>query len=401
MIRAYWQRAKDATDGGNLPPALRDELAQLQYSRIGAIVPILYFSIALVAVIAGTASGGKVNFLYHALLPGGFVLIGCVRCYAWYRRRSEVLPIAQVRRYLRSTTWIAIAMALVGGLWTVDAYFDTSDARRVLSPVFILMITFVGAVCLTSMPRAAIGVMVVALTPMISIMIPSADIGIQAMAICFTIVSLLTLMLIVNSFQEIVSGLVLRHELKALSETDPLTGLANRRAFLKQFAALSSEEGRSQGVAMVMIDLDGFKEANDRYGHTAGDAILVQAGQRLAALTPGATSVARLGGDEFALLVETDGDSEALKRSVQSVLSLPYHYRDQQIAITASVGSAHGCKGKISLETLMREADGELYRSKRWSTTRRRQGTGVNQTPQDGGMEPFTPGRNGFRSNKR
>ncbi|GGB63539.1 GGDEF domain-containing protein [Blastomonas aquatica] len=399
MIRAFWQRAKDATDGGNLPPSLRDELAQLQYSRIGAIVPILYFSIAVVAVIAGTASGSTVSLMYHVLLPGGFVLIGCVRCYAWYRRRSEVLPIAQVRRYLRSTTWIAIAMGLVGGLWTVDSYYDTSEARRVLAPVFILMITFVGAVCLTSMPRAAIGVMVVALTPMITIMIQSADIGIQAMAICFTIVSLLTLMLIVSSFKEIVKGLVLRHELKVLSETDPLTGLANRRAFRTKFAALSTGSDPPSSITMVMIDLDGFKEANDRFGHAAGDSILIQAGQRLATLCSDASSVARLGGDEFALLVETDSDSEALKRSVLSVLSLPYHYRDQQIAVTASVGSAHGCKGAVSLESLMREADGELYRSKRWATIRRRQRQGIDQASEPSGLEPITPGRRGFRSN--
>ncbi|MDM7957103.1 diguanylate cyclase [Blastomonas sp.] len=371
LFRAIWQRAKVATNGGDLPLSIRDELAHLQFHRIGSIVPILYFSIALVAVIAGTASNGGFDVMYHTVLPGGFILLGSYRCYVWYRRRGLKVSTAKVRRYLRSTTMIALAMGVVGGLWTVDAYNETVETRRVLAPVFIFMITFAGAICLTIMPRVAAGVMCVSLTPTLTIMVQSDDIGIQAMGICFTIVSLLTLLLIVNSFNEIVSGLVLRHELKALSETDPLTGLANRRAFRARFSSASGSAEAPLGVTLVMIDLDGFKEANDRYGHAAGDAILIQAGERLTSLCQDANCVARLGGDEFAVLIFDDGDCEALKRAVQTVLSLPYHYRDQQILISASVGMAHGPHGAISLETLMREADSELYRAKQWVSARR------------------------------
>ncbi|MFN3820412.1 diguanylate cyclase domain-containing protein [Blastomonas sp.] len=363
-----------ATGGDGLAPALRDELAELQFARIGAVVPVLYFSIALIAVIAGAASGGEFDVMYHFLLPGGFVLMGGYRCIIWYRRRAMRVDQAKIRRYLRSTTMIALTMGLVGGLWSFDAYYGTREARRVLAPVFIFMITFAGAVCLTSMPRAAIGVMVLSLSPTLLMMMMSSDIGIQAMAFCFLIVSLLTFMLIVNSFHEIVSGLTLRHELKQLSETDPLTGLANRRAFRMQFKTLSDRRGARQSVALVMVDLDGFKQANDRFGHAAGDAILVQAGERLGTMCPQATSVARLGGDEFAVLLETDGDLAyvaALKHGVQSILSLPYHYRDQQIGISASVGTAHGIKGIISLDTLMRDADNELYRAKNRASLRR------------------------------
>jgi diguanylate cyclase (GGDEF)-like protein len=377
LIRAVWRRAKVATDGGSLAPHIRDELAHLQFNRIGSIVPILYFSIALVAVIAGTASDGGFDVMYHLVLPGGFVVLGCCRCYIWYRRRGQKASTAKIRRYLRSTTLIALAMGLVGGLWTVDAYHETVETRRVLAPVFIFMITFAGAICLTIMPRVAAGVMLVTLTPTLTMMVQSDDIGIQAMGVCFTIVSLLTLLLIVNSFNEIVSGLVLRHELKALSETDPLTGLANRRAFRAQFSSASVTDGGPQSVTLVMIDLDGFKEANDRYGHAAGDAILIQAGERLTSLCQDASCVARLGGDEFAVLILTDGDSDGLKRAVQTVLSLPYHYRDQHISISASVGTAHGSQGNVSLETLMREADSELYSAKQWVSARRKAGKSV------------------------
>lgn len=394
LIRAFWQRVKVATDGGSLAPHIRDELAHLQFHRIGSIVPILYFSIALVAVIAGTASDGGFDVMYHLVLPGGFVLLGCYRCFVWYRRRRLKVSTAKIRRYLRSTTMIALAMGLVGGLWTVDAYHETVETRRVLAPVFIFMITFAGAICLTIMPRVAAGVMAVTLTPTLTIMVQSDDIGIQAMGICFTIVSLLTLLLIVNSFNETVSGLVLRHELKALSETDPLTGLANRRAFRARFASASGSDGGPQSVALVMIDLDGFKEANDRHGHAAGDAILVQAGERLNSLCQDGSCVARLGGDEFAVLIDTDGDAAALKRAVQAVLSLPYHYRDQHISISASVGMAHGPRGTISLETLMREADSELYRAKQWASARSQSRNGGRPAA---GAGPALRGVHGYR----
>ncbi len=301
--------------------------------------------------------------------------MGTFRCLVWYRRRSRVVDIDKIRRYLRSTTLIALGMGVVGGLWTLDAYFDTRETRRILPPVFIFMITFAGAICLTSMPRAAIGVLILSLTPTLVAMMMSTDIGIQAMAICFLIVSLLTMMLIVNSFKEIVSGLLLRHELRQLSETDPLTGLANRRAFRMRFKSLADDLDRPHSVAIVMIDLDGFKLANDRFGHAAGDAILIQAGERLSTLCPDAASVARLGGDEFALLIETDREgsyTDSLKRAVQSILSLPYHYRDQQIAISVSVGAAHGPRQGATLDGLMRDADSELYRAKHQATARRR-----------------------------
>lgn len=338
-------------------------------------MPVLYISIALIAVVAGTASGGGFDIMYHVLLPAGFVAMGCIRCLVWYRRRATRPDLAKMRSYLRTTTAIALGLGFVGGVWSIDAYYDTREIRRVLTPVFIFMITFAGAICLTSVPRAAIGVMATALLPMMGIMMTSDDIGVQAMAVCFTTVSLLIMALVVSSFREIISGLELRHELQKLSETDPLTGLANRRAFRVQFAALTASLAPSRCVSIVMIDLDGFKLANDRFGHAAGDAILVQAGERLLTLCPQAASIARLGGDEFALLIEADGNGEycaALRDSVRMVLSLPYHYHDQQIPISASVGMASCSDTNASLEPLMRAADHDMYGAKQRATARLR-----------------------------
>jgi diguanylate cyclase (GGDEF)-like protein len=367
MARALRHRAKAALDIGDPAPAVADDLVRVQYARIGAIVPVLYFSIALIAVVAGAASGGDFDIMYHVMLPAGFVSMGCFRSFIWYRRKSAVPDIDRMRGYLRTTTWIALGLAFVGSLWTMDAYNDTRETRRILAPVFIFMITFAGAICLTSLPRAAIGVMALGVIPMLGIMFVASDPGIQAMAVCFSTVSLLIMALIVSSFKEIVSGLELRHELKTLSETDSLTGLANRRAFTAQFEHVASGLAPRRSIAIVMIDLDGFKLANDRYGHDAGDAILVQAGERLTSLCPDAASIARLGGDEFALLVEMEqggGFCPALKAAVRSVLSLPYQHRGRQIAISASVGAALSTGKDNGLERMMRDADQDMYGAK-------------------------------------
>ena len=350
-----------------MPEYIRDELALLQYERIGALVPIIYFAVAMIAIVGASASGGGFDILYHAILPLGFVIMGVVRSVTWYRRKSHMVDVLKIRRYLRSTTIIAMVMSLVGGLWTIDSYYETVEARRVLAPIFIFMIVFAGAVCLTSLPRAAVGMMSTALFLPLLVMILSPDAGISAMGISLLIVTLLLIGLIVNNFAEIVSGLKLRHELRHLADTDALTGLANRRAFANRFDLGKAEAGEESSLAVVMIDLDGFKRANDQYGHAAGDAVLIEVAERLQMLCTEAQSIARLGGDEFAILFSVTDDRAyytAQCTAIRKMLSLPYHGDEQAISISASIGLAFYPEHGGNLSSLMHHADGALYREK-------------------------------------
>jgi diguanylate cyclase (GGDEF)-like protein len=86
---------------------------------------------------------------------------------------------------------------------------------------------------------------------------------------------------------------------------DPLTGLWTREAFEQRAGRLLA---RHPHVVVVLVDLDGFKAVNDRHGHDAGDALLVEVARRLAGCVRGSDLVARLGGDEFGLISETAGD---------------------------------------------------------------------------------------------
>ncbi len=94
----------------------------------------------------------------------------------------------------------------------------------------------------------------------------------------------------------------LRDEARRLSLADPLTGLANRRALIDTLAAATAQDGKDDRVGLVLVDLDGFKEANTMYGHPGGDRALIATAEALRAAARSDDLVARLGGDEFAIV---------------------------------------------------------------------------------------------------
>jgi diguanylate cyclase (GGDEF)-like protein len=146
-----------------------------------------------------------------------------------------------------------------------------------------------------------------------------------------------------------------REELARVSRTDPLTSCLNRRGFEAR-AEAAIESGAP--IAVVLVDLDGFKQVNDTRGHAAGDALLRDVADRLAATVGSGDAVGRLGGDEFALLlhdVESHRAAEAAD-SVRAALA--------EVA-RASVGVAAAAPGDgTALDALIKRADWNLYESK-------------------------------------
>ena len=149
---------------------------------------------------------------------------------------------------------------------------------------------------------------------------------------------------------------------------DPLTGLANRRWFMQQLNDVSARHDRSsESAAVIYIDLDRFKETNDRLGHAAGDAVLVETGRRLTAAVRDGDLVARIGGDEFAAILKpVDGLSgaELSARRIADAIEHPFAVGDDSIPMDVSVGvSLAGSDSELAL----READERQYRDKQVS----------------------------------
>ena len=155
-----------------------------------------------------------------------------------------------------------------------------------------------------------------------------------------------------------------RAELAHLADTDPLTGLANRRAFRERLDG-EVKRARRHGhqLTLAILDLDDFKSINDTYGHLGGDAVLAEVGRRLAATRRAGEMVARLGGEEFAwILPEVDarGGLVAAERARQAIAEISVEGIE---GVTCSVGL---CDLSLAadMDELQRLADRALYRAK-------------------------------------
>ncbi|SFP11818.1 diguanylate cyclase (GGDEF) domain-containing protein [Geodermatophilus dictyosporus] len=146
---------------------------------------------------------------------------------------------------------------------------------------------------------------------------------------------------------------------------DPLTGLANRELFARR---VDAELGRGTPGAVVLVDLDRFKEVNDTLGHHAGDQLLREVGTRLSATVRAGDTVARLGGDEFGLLLpglDAAADAREIVERVSDALAAETVVDGVPLAVEASCGIAMHPADADDVETLMSCADAAMYQGKR------------------------------------
>jgi diguanylate cyclase (GGDEF)-like protein/PAS domain S-box-containing protein len=155
-----------------------------------------------------------------------------------------------------------------------------------------------------------------------------------------------------------------REALYRLSHYDSLTGLANRTLLHERIeAALKA----NAAPALIIVDIDGFKDVNDTLGNAAGDEVLHILADRLREVTPHARSIARIGGDEFAVLVANDTDPVALAgvaRGITAVIAEPMTVEGHEVRIAASCGIAIAPDHGATVEELMSSADLALFQAK-------------------------------------
>jgi len=158
------------------------------------------------------------------------------------------------------------------------------------------------------------------------------------------------------------------HALESLALHDTLTGLPNRRLLFDRLALSIAHARRNKCTMAVMyLDLDGFKQINDTLGHDAGDTLLRMVADRLVAAVRQEDTVARMGGDEFVIalweLSHADDVTGLVSKVIQAV-SQPYRIQDRDVRITASVGVGIYPTHGEEVETLMKSADLALYEAK-------------------------------------
>jgi diguanylate cyclase (GGDEF)-like protein len=168
---------------------------------------------------------------------------------------------------------------------------------------------------------------------------------------------------------EIVERTEAEQRAQVLASRDPLTGFLNRRALSEDGAALLTRTiKREKTLAVLMLDLDHFKNVNDVHGHAIGDALLKSVAAEVSALVPPSSMSARLGGDEFACAFAYDaGNPEIVERIAQAIvgrLGQPFDAAGTFVHISASVGIAHSAADCDTMDALMRRADIAMYAAK-------------------------------------
>jgi diguanylate cyclase (GGDEF)-like protein len=157
-------------------------------------------------------------------------------------------------------------------------------------------------------------------------------------------------------------------EQRRVAQHDALTGLPNRVLLQQRLHAAidSSPDGPSRPFALMILDLDRFKEVNDTLGHHSGDALLEQIGPRLLSVLRESDTLARLSGDEFALLLPaTDGEAaQAIVQRLRSSLEAPFTMQSAQIEVGGSFGIALYPDHGTDCDTLLRRADMAMYIAK-------------------------------------
>ena len=155
--------------------------------------------------------------------------------------------------------------------------------------------------------------------------------------------------------------------LRTMAHTDVLTGLPNRRGLDDRLQAALAQARPGQMLAVYLMDLDGFKPVNDRYGHDVGDALLIAVGQRLKAQLRGHDVVARLGGDEFVVLaggLADEATALALGQKLLAAFEQPFEADGHCCEVGLTIGFALAPLDGHTADELLKRADAAMYAGK-------------------------------------
>ena len=172
---------------------------------------------------------------------------------------------------------------------------------------------------------------------------------------------------VVGTVHDVTERKALEAQLAHRAYHDPLTGLPNRDLLAERLeGALRRPDRGDETVAVLFLDLDGFKLVNDGLGHEAGDRLLVDVASRLRGAVPSGGTIARIGGDEFVVLLQEVAGAEETRRVADRLVGAlgPFNLGGTEAFVTASVGIATGRPGRVAAGDLLRAADTALYEAK-------------------------------------
>jgi diguanylate cyclase (GGDEF)-like protein len=362
-------------------------LLEERFRALQRQVPLLYVIIFSNMIGLYLASGGRFDSVFDfPLLVGGLMVMRVVH---WLKGRNRILPPERILHELRKMLIFSVMFSVAFCAWS----FQLMATRPSTDHDFIILFASLAAIgCAYGVSRypaaARIPLLLLGL-PLAGFLIFTSDVAHLAMGVgLFSIILVLLRQLGLHDegFRELVesrTAITLEREraqraerlakaekskARLIADTDPLTGLANRRAFLRALGRRSAALARTRkGFALAMVDLDGFKPINDTFGHAAGDRVLEGIGSRLAKAAGEGALIARTGGDEFALLlpaIRSMTAADCAGAAVCAALQEPFLVDGREFRVSGSCGVTLLLPGDCDVEEALIRADTALYRAK-------------------------------------
>lgn len=331
-------------------------------TAVGSLVGAVFL-----APLTGSLAGGAMATAVGAAYPMGDTIVLLM---------AAMGMVLTGRRNARALTWIAGAMAVAAladlSYWNLlasDKYVEGTwlDALWPLSSVIMAIgAWFPGLV----KPRTSPTSRGLLLVPGASLVAAAGTLvfgSFHKVATITIVLAILALLGVLNRLNATMRQTIAMMEARKAALTDDLTGLPNRRGFALAADATLRKAAGAGGSALLVIDLDGFKEVNDSLGHLAGDDVLRAVTARLVASAANHDVVfGRLGGDEFAALVPTCTTQRAttIAVGISKAVSKPVDVAGTAVSLTASIGIAIAPRDGRVLSDLLRRADIAMYRAK-------------------------------------
>lgn len=335
------------------PMKTSDEVTIAQARAFKKRVPILYAVLAVNTVAMCATHIGIAPNLLTIYIPVIFVAVMVWRACYWHTMQSHALTAREARRLLKRTTILGAAIALVMLVWAVTLYPYNSGNPVLLhritqhgQTVLYIGITMICCVTLLMHVRAAaVLTTLIVSVPFCAFLIWNGSAVEWAVAINLALVMVAMLYVgftFARDFTQLVDSRAelsrLHEQQTRLANTDTLTGLDNRRRF---YSVLNETVAAGQPFAVMIVDLDGFKQINDVHGHMVGDDVLREIAARIACASEGSSCTARLGGDEFAILIGNNPSSQSLLQIGNAIVegcSLPVRLDNLVVGVGASIG---------------------------------------------------------------
>jgi diguanylate cyclase len=349
-----------------IPDAIRDDFTILRAQRVETQTSMMYVMLLATTPTAAWAGAADVHWFVRFGLP----IILAVLCVLglienWLGRRRK-MSLRRARLIVTKTSRVSGLVGIMCSSWAVINWLGSPPENHASFALILTMGSLATAYCLSAIRLAAIINLVIGVVPISALMLTSGHPAEMAAATSLILATAILIRFIMQGHAMLVDLLQLQKQTRDLANTDPLTGLANRRALDARIADLVRPSDSPTPFKLALLDLDGFKPVNDRFGHAFGDKLLCSVAERLRECLGEDGLAVRQGGDEFAVLLPPGSPLNTAPIADRILIALvrPHVIEGVPINVSASIGVAQWPADGASADALFDYADRALYQAK-------------------------------------